>query len=91
MNDPTPSKRTKPSDSDEWTDRLRSAVEAVTLCPADVVSRKELAVMLEGLGEMAGALFHWRRILAYDPNHLDAWEGVARCREALRRPRSCPG
>lgn len=86
MNRPESRKPVKRSDTAEWTERLRSVMEAVTLCPADIVARKELALLLEELGEMAGALFHWRRILDHDPNHLDAWEGMARCRDELGQP-----
>ena len=67
---------------DDWTLRLRQIRDALDLCPADIASRRDLALLLEELGEYEGALFQWRRLLDYDPNHLAAWEGVARCREA---------
>lgn len=39
-----------------------------------------LAAMLEERGEFVEALQSWKIVLVYDPNNLEAWEGVARCR-----------
>lgn len=62
--------------------RLEQLNRAVAVCPGDVVSRIELAVLLEDSGEVDRALDHWRLVLKYDLNHLKAWEGLARCRHA---------
>ncbi len=71
--------------------RLRRSQDAVAVCPADLTTRCELASLLEELGQPEEALFNWKVILACNPNHLEAWEGVARCREKLARglPRTC--
>lgn len=62
--------------------RLEQLNRAVAVCPGDVVSRVELAVLLEDRGEVDGALDHWRLVLKYDLNNLKAWEGLARCRHS---------
>ncbi len=61
-------------------EQLRSALRASA---TDVASRCELASLLEDLGKIEDALSHWRQVLTFDPNHLRAWEGVARCRQRL--------
>jgi tetratricopeptide (TPR) repeat protein len=68
--------------------RLRRLQDAVTVCPTDLTTRCELASLLEELGRLEEALFNWKAVLACNPNHLNAWEGAARCREELAR--SCP-
>ncbi|MEW6246893.1 MAG: hypothetical protein AB1555_09305 [Nitrospirota bacterium] len=75
----------------ERSSRLRRLQDAVTICPTDLTTRCELASLLEVLNQKEEALFHWKAILACNPNHLEAWEGVARCREKLARglPRTC--
>ncbi|HET7057997.1 MAG TPA: tetratricopeptide repeat protein [Nitrospiraceae bacterium] len=75
--------RTQPSADHEWIEQVRTLQRALEVCPADLTARKTLATLLEELQEWDGALFNWRRVLAYDPNHLEAWEGLARCRKAL--------
>jgi hypothetical protein len=74
------SSRTRPSGADEWIEQVRMLHRALEVCPADLIARRTLATLLEELQEWDGALFNWRRILACDPNHLEAWEGIARCR-----------
>lgn len=64
----------------ERTARLEQLNRALAVCPGDVVSRVELAVLLEDSGKVEGALDHWRLVLKYDLNNLKAWEGLARCR-----------
>ena len=61
--------------------RLEALRRAVHACPADLKSRRELAQLLEDLGEPEAALFHWNGILDCDCNNLQAWEGAARCRD----------
>lgn len=65
--------------------RLRQLQDAVAVCPTDLTIRCELASLLEVLNQTEEALFHWKAILACNPNHLEAWEGVARCREEMAR------
>ena len=74
--------RTQPSAADEWIEQVSTLQRALEVCPADLAARSILATLLQELQEWDGALFHWRRILACDPNHLQAWEGLARCRHA---------
>lgn len=76
------SSRTQSSTASEWIQQVRALHRALEVCPADLTSRGTLATLLEELQEWDGALFNWRRILAYDPNNLEAWEGMARCRKA---------
>ncbi len=71
---------------DEWVAQLTSLQETLTLCPADIVVRVELAVLLERLGQHEEALFNWQAVLACDPNSLKAREGVARCRPRIGQP-----
>lgn len=78
----TRSSRTQSSAVSEWIEQVRTLHRTLELCPADFTARKTLATLLEELQEWDGALFNWRRILAYDPNNLEAWEGMARCRKA---------
>ena len=75
------------SGADQWVEQVRGLHRALEVCPADLIARRKLAALLEELHEWDGALFQWRRILAYDPNYLDAWEGLARCR---RLSHDCP-
>ena len=85
MPDMTPDTRQsiqyKATTTNEWIGQVSALHRALELCPADLTARSKLAVLLEGLEEWDGALFNWRRILAYDPNNLQAWEGMARCRK----------
>jgi hypothetical protein len=76
------SRKAKTCTADEWIEQVGTLHRALEVCPADLNARRALATLLEELQEWDGALFNWRRILAYDPNSLDAWEGMARCRKA---------
>lgn len=76
------STRVQRSGTDRWIEQVMALHKSLELCPADLIARGRLAALLEELHEWDGALFQWRRILAYDSNHLDAWEGLARCRKA---------
>ncbi len=71
---------------DEWVARLTRLQETLTLCPADLVARGELAALLERLGQHEEALFNWQAVLACDPNSLKAREGVVRCRRRTGQP-----
>jgi cytochrome c-type biogenesis protein CcmH/NrfG len=72
--------------NDEWVAELIRLQDALTLCPADLLTRCELAVMLEQLDQHEEALFHWKAVLACNPNSLTAREGVARCRRRTGQP-----
>ena len=73
----------KSSDPNGSASRLRQAREAVAICPRDITARCELAALLESGGEIQGALNTWMVALSLDPNTLNAWVGVARCRRRL--------
>lgn len=71
---------------DAWIAQLVRLEEAVTLCPADVRLRCDLAALLEQLGQHEEALVNWSAVLTYDSNSLPAREGMARCRRQAGRP-----
>jgi hypothetical protein len=83
------SSRTQPSAIDEWIEQVRTLHRTLEVYPADLIAREKLATLLEELQEWEGALFQWRRMLTYDSNRLDAWEGLARCRKASHSD-GCP-
>ena len=66
--------------------RIGRLQDALAVCPMDVVTRCELAMLLEKLGQPDKALFNWNAVLACDPNSLTAREGVVRCRQQTGRP-----
>ncbi len=70
-----------PMTYDDHSARLRRLHESVALCPTDLAARCELAECLEAEGAPDDALRQWQQVLAHDPNNLNAWEGVARCRQ----------
>jgi cytochrome c-type biogenesis protein CcmH/NrfG len=72
--------------SEEWIARLSRLQEILTVCPADILARSEMAALLEQLGQPEEALFNWKAVLACDPNSLKAREGVARCQQRTGRP-----
>lgn len=72
--------------SDEWLGHLAQLQHSLTLCPADVQTRCQLAALLERLEQYEEALLNWNAVLARDPNHLKAREGVARCGPLSGRP-----
>jgi cytochrome c-type biogenesis protein CcmH/NrfG len=72
--------------SEERIAQINRLQDALAVCPMDVVTRCELAMLLEKLGQPDKALFNWKIVLACDPNSLPAREGVARCREQTGRP-----
>lgn len=71
---------------EEWVARLTRLQEALTACPTDLLSRCELAAILERLEQHEEALFNWKAVLTCDPNNLKAREGVARCLQRTGRP-----
>lgn len=66
-------------DAGGWEARLARLHETLRIAPGDIETRGLLAALLEEIGEAEGALYQWRRLHAYDPNNLQAWEGIARC------------
>jgi len=71
---------------EDWVARLTRLQELLTACPTDILSRCELAAILERLEQNEEALFNWKAVLACDPNSLKAREGVVRCRQRTGRP-----
>jgi cytochrome c-type biogenesis protein CcmH/NrfG len=65
--------------------------EALKLCPSDTRARTKLAAIQEDRGEIAAALQSWKMVLVYDPNNLEAWEGLARCRRRAAEERQPAG
>ena len=70
----------------EWIQRLADLQKLLTVCPADVLARCELGLLLEQLEQHEEALFNWKAVLEFDPNNLKAREGVSRCRARTGRP-----
>jgi len=68
------------------TERLTELQKLLTICPADVLTRSDLALLLEELDRPDEALSHWKTVLGFDPNNLKAREGVNRCRRPTGRP-----
>jgi tetratricopeptide (TPR) repeat protein len=63
--------------------RLQNLLNA---CPTDLLTRFELATLLEELSRYEEALLSWKAVLSCDPNNLQAREGMARCRRQIGRP-----
>ncbi len=72
--------------SGEWIERIARLQEVLAVCPTDILTRCELATLLERLDQSEEALFNWKAVLACDPNNLKAREGAARCRRRTGRP-----
>jgi hypothetical protein len=70
----------------ESTDRLAELQKLLAVCPADVMARCDLALLLEHMHMHDEALFHWKAVLDFDPNSLKAREGVTRCRTRPGQP-----
>lgn len=68
-----------------WIHRLTQLQHLLADCPTDLLSRSELARLLEDLGQHEEACFHWTAVLAADPNNLKAREGLSRCRTRTGR------
>ena len=71
---------------EDWVARLTRLQELLSACPTDILSRCELAAILERLEQYEEALFNWKAALACDANNLKAREGMARCRRLTGRP-----
>jgi thioredoxin-like negative regulator of GroEL len=68
-------------------DDLADLQNRLAICPSDIHTRCALASLLEERGQHEDALFHWKTVIASDPNNLKAREGVTRCRQRTARPR----
>jgi cytochrome c-type biogenesis protein CcmH/NrfG len=77
---------TPQASNEEEITRIGRLQDALAVCPTDIVSRSELARLLEQLGQPKQALCHWNMVLAREPNSLIAREGVARCRQQTGPP-----
>jgi cytochrome c-type biogenesis protein CcmH/NrfG len=71
--------------NEDWIIRITRLQEALAVCPTDILTRSELAILLEQLDQPEEALFNWNAVLAGNPNSLKAREGVARCRRRTGR------
>lgn len=70
---------------DSRTDRVTRLQNLLKACPADLLTRFELATLLEELSRYEEALINWKAVLGCDPNNLQAREGMARCRQQIGR------
>lgn len=61
--------------------RLGRLQELLTACPSDILSRCELAALLETMDMYEEALVHWKAVIDLDANHLNAREGLVRCHQ----------
>ena len=61
--------------------RLAELQKLLIVCPTDVRTRCDLALLLEDL-DLPRSVTELEEVLAHDPNHLQAREGVNRCRES---------
>lgn len=61
--------------------RVTQLQQSLMLCPTDILTRCELAALLEHLEQHEEALFNWKAVLACDPNNLTARERLGRCRQ----------
>jgi tetratricopeptide (TPR) repeat protein len=68
-----------------WAHRLTELQQLIEVCPTDLLARCDMASLLEELGQHEEALFHWKAVLAADPNSLKAREGLSRCRSRTER------
>jgi hypothetical protein len=72
--------------NEPWIARLAELQKQLTVCPADLLARGELALLLERLDQHEEAQSNWKAVLDSDPNNLKAREGMARCRNRTGRP-----
>ncbi len=70
----------------DWVPQFRQLTDSLVRCPSDIVVRCTLATMFEQLNQYDVAVLHWNAVLLFDPNHLKAREGSARCRQRMGIP-----
>lgn len=73
-------------DEDQFV-RLARLQELLTACPSDILSRCELAAILETMEMYEEAVVNWKVAIESDANNLTAREGVVRCRQKTGRRR----
>ena len=69
------------SPKEDWLAQLARLQELLTACPSDLLSRCELAALLETMDMYEEALVHWKAVIHLDANHLNAREGLVRCHQ----------
>jgi hypothetical protein len=70
----------------QWIARIGELRDVLSVCPTDILAERELATLLEQLGQLEEALCHWNAVLACDPNSLNDRDGVAQCRGQPLQP-----
>ena len=75
-----------PQQCESKIDRVTRLQNLLTACPTDLLTRFELATLLEELSRYEEALLSWKAALSCDPNNLQAREGMARCRRQIGHP-----
>ena len=73
------------SPKEDWLGQLARLQALVTACPSDLLSRCELATLLETMNLYEEALVHWKLVIDLDANHLNAREGAVRCHQKTGR------
>jgi hypothetical protein len=69
------------SPDEDWLVQLARLQALLTACPSDILSRCELAALLETMDMSKEALVQWKVVIDLDANHLKAREGVVRCHQ----------
>lgn len=69
------------SPKEDWLVRFGRLQDLLTACPSDILSRCELAALLETMDMYEEALVHWKVVIDLDANHLNAREGLVRCHQ----------
>jgi len=67
------------SPKEDWLVQLARLQALLAACPSDLLSRCELAALLETMDMYEEASVHWKVVIDLDANHLNAREGVVRC------------
>ncbi len=69
------------SPKEDWLVQLARLQALLAACPSDLLSRCELAALLETMDLYEEALVHWKVVIDLDANHLNAREGLVRCHQ----------
>ena len=75
--------RTSSLPNQYWVMQFRQLSDSRVRCSSDIVVRCTLATMFEQLHQDDVAVLHWHAVLLFDPNHRNAQEGSARCRQRM--------
>jgi hypothetical protein len=76
------------SPKEDWLVQLARLQALLTACPSDLLSRCELAALLETMDLYEEAWVHWKAVIDLDANHLNAREGLVRCHQKTGRHRT---